>query len=128
MRKFIMSAITAICLLLLAHPLLAMDQPEPIQVTFNYSGFEVQGSSGASQLELRVVDPQRRLLYENRTKGSAISWNLSGNEIDGEYRYEAVTVQKVDGQLKQYNQAGGFEIRTGQLVAPPEPAVIESLK
>ncbi len=126
MRMYVSKAISIACLWALYQTVSATEQIPPAKVAFFGSGFTVQAPAGASQLELRVADPQRRSVFEQRTNGTDIHWSLQGTEQDGEYRYEAVVVMEVHGQMKQRNAAGGFELQGGVLMGPPDPVAIES--
>jgi len=97
-------------------------EPEPATVLYSSGGISVEAPLDATQLELRLMGPSRRLLFEQRSTGERIDWVLPGGSADGDYRYEAVAVvPDVDGGVRQSVRAGGFEVRNGLLVPPPEP-------
>ena len=126
MRTSIITALTATFLWVFNQSVFAMDPAPPAEVAFFGSGLTVQAPAGATQLELRVVDPQRQEVFEQRTNGEDIHWTLQGTEGDGEYRFEAVSVVSMDGELKQRNTGGGFEVQGGVLIGPPDAAEIEA--
>ena len=97
-------------------------EPEPATMSFNQTGFTVSAPAGAALLEVRLMGPARTLLLDARTAGEPIAWTLSGNEADGEYRYEAVVVMDIEGKARQRTLPGGFEVKGGLVIAPPRPA------
>jgi len=106
----------------------AATEVEPATISFNGGGFYASAPSGATQLEVRVADPARNVVFEKRTEGESITWTLSGNEGDGEYRYEAVVVKKIGGKFKQNTTAGGFEVQGGLVIPPPEPTSLPNAR
>ncbi len=120
------TTVLALFSLIVSFASFATDQLPEAQVSFFGSGFTVQAPAGASQVELRVADPQRNEVYRQTTDGGDITWAMSGAEQSGEYRYEAVVVMEVNGQLKQRNSAGGFEVQGGMLIGPPDTAELEA--
>ena len=67
---------------------------------------------------MRRMRPPRSLLYSQSSTGDTLSWQRSGNETNGEYRYEVVVITDNHGKAQQHNQSGGFTIDAGQLIAP----------
>jgi hypothetical protein len=72
----------------------------------------------ASMLQMRIMGPQRSLIYSESSTGDTLYWQRSGNETNGEYRYEVVVVTDNHGKAQQHNQSGGFIIDAGQLIVP----------
>ncbi len=126
MRPSIYKIIAIVLLWVMCQSASASDQIPPAKVVFFGSGFTVQAPAGASQLELRIVDPNRYPVYSQSSDGGDIHWAMSGAEINGEYRYEAVVVMEIQGQMKQRNAGGGFDLQGGMLIGPPDPVAIES--
>jgi len=96
-----------------------------VTVDLHGQGFSVRTAYGVSSLEVRVMGPQRTVLFEQRTEGAPIHWNLTGAGGDGDYRYEAVAVTGSGDQAQQHVKPGGFEVDGGQVVIPPAPAESE---
>ena len=126
MNRFTQLMISSLILLTISLPTYASD-PEPATVMFDAQGFTVDAPSGASMLEVRLMGPERTLLFEAQTGGESIDWQLSGTEADGEYRYEAVVVMEIDGKAHQTNLPGGFEVEAGSIVPPPLPVNADDL-
>ena len=120
MKRSIQSLISGLTLLAMSLPTCATE-PEPATVWFDAQGFSVDAPPGASMLEVRLMGPERTLIFESRTKGESIEWQISDDKIDGEYRYEAVVVMDIDGVPRQRNLPGGFEVEKGIVVPPPVP-------
>ena len=118
MQAYTQILVNSAVLLLAGTTLAQAAGPEPATVTFQGQGFTVKAPAGASLLELRVADPDRELIFAERTPGDPITWYLGGTPVEGEYRYEAVTVTKTDGKPRQAIKAGGFTVEGGVLVAP----------
>ena len=102
------------------------NEPDPATVQLHDQGFRVEAPSGASMLEVRLMGPQRTVLFESRTTGGPIDWTLSGGEGDGDYRYEAVVVMDIGGVPQQRNRPGGFEVKGGRVMVPA-PVTTEAL-
>ena len=126
MKQSIQSLISGLTLLAMSFSTYAAE-PEPATVWFDTQGFNVEAPPGSSMLEVRLMGPERTLLFEARSDGEPIHWQLNGNEADGEYRYEAVVVMEIDGKPRQRNLPGGFEVQKGAVVPPPLPVNIDDL-
>ncbi len=96
-------------------------------IEFNPQGFSVSGPDTATMLQVRLMSPQRKLIYSDQTTGSSLSWQQNGYEVDGDYRYQAITVTDNDGSPQQHTLAGGFEIQDGILIVPPTATVPDDL-
>ena len=126
MKLFIQSIFNSLFIMVISFSAYATE-PEPATVWFDTQGFNVQAPPGASMLEVRLMGPERTLLFEARSDGEPIHWQLNGNEADGEYRYEAVVVMEIDGKPRQRNLPGGFEVQNGAVVPPPLPIDADEL-
>ncbi len=91
---------------------------ESATIAFDEQGFSVQTTPEASQLQIRLVGPERSVIFEEITIGTSISWQLTGYETDGQYSYEIIVVSGNDGGLQQRNLPGGFEIKKGVIIPP----------
>ena len=128
MKPFIQSIFNSLIIMVISFSAYAAQpEPEPATVWFDSQGFNVEAPAGASMLEVRLMGPARTLLFEARSTGEPINWQLNGNEVDGEYRYEAVVVMDIDGVPRQRNLPGGFEVEKGVVVPPPVPVNADEL-
>jgi hypothetical protein len=91
---------------------------EPATLDINSRGMSATAPNAASMLQMRIMGPQRRLIYSQSSTGDTLYWQRSGNETNGEYRYEVVVVTDNHGKAQQHNQSGGFTIDAGQLIVP----------
>jgi hypothetical protein len=100
---------------------------EPATLDINSQGMSATAPYAASMLQMRIMGPQRSLIYSQSSTGDTLYWQRSGNETNGEYRYEVVVVTDNHGKAQQHNQSGGFTINAGQLIAPVIAAPAETL-
>jgi hypothetical protein len=83
--------------------------------------------NAATMLQMRIMGPQRSLIYSQSSTGDTLYWQRSDNETNGEYRYEVVVVTDNHGKAQQHNQSGGFTIDAGQLIVPVIPTAQDTL-
>jgi hypothetical protein len=91
---------------------------EPATLDINSRGMSATAPYAATMLQMRIMGPQRSLIYSQSSTGDTLYWQRSGNETNGEYRYEVVVVTDNHGKAQQHNQSGGFTIDAGQLIVP----------
>jgi hypothetical protein len=109
--------LTSLTLLGCSLTVLAADY-EPATLDINSRGMSATAPYAASMLQMRIMGPQRSLIYSQSSTGDTLYWQRSGNETNGEYRYEVVVVTDNHGKAQQHNQSGGFTIDAGQLIVP----------
>jgi hypothetical protein len=100
---------------------------EPATLDINSQGMSATAPNAASMLQMRIMGPQRSLIYSQSSTGDTLYWQRSGNETNGEYRYEVVVVTDNHGKAQQHNQSGGFTIDAGQLITPVIPTTQDAL-
>jgi hypothetical protein len=100
---------------------------EPATLDINSRGMSATAPNAASMLQMRIMGPQRSLIYSQSSTGDTLYWQRSGNETNGEYRYEVVVVTDNHGKAQQHNQSGGFTIDAGQLITPVIPTAQDEL-
>jgi hypothetical protein len=93
----------------------------------NSQGMSATAPNAASMLQMRIMGPQRSLIYSQSSTGETLYWQRSDNETNGEYRYEVVVVTDNNGKAQQHNQSGGFTIDAGQLIVPVIPTAQDVL-
>ena len=93
----------------------------------NSRGMSATAPNAASMLQMRIMGPQRSLIYSQSSTGDTLYWQRSDNETNGEYRYEVVVVTNNHGKAQQHNQSGGFTIDAGQLIVPVIPTAQDTL-
>ncbi len=93
----------------------------------NSRGMSATAPYAATMLQMRIMGPQRSLIYSQSSTGDTLYWQRSNNETNGEYRYEVVVVTDNHGKAQQHNQSGGFTIDAGQLIAPVIPTAQDEL-
>jgi hypothetical protein len=118
--------LTSLTLLGCSLTVLAADY-EPATLDINSRGMSATAPYAASMLQMRIMGPQRSLIYSESSTGDTLYWQRSGNETNGEYRYEVVVVTDNHGKAQQHNQSGGFTIDAGQLIAPVIPTAQDAL-
>ncbi len=97
MKHCIQTMINGLFILTISLPVSA-NKPTPATLWFDDHGF-----TGTAMLEVRLMGPERTLIFSELSKGQPIDWQISDAEIDGDYRYEAVVVMNVDGKAQQSN-------------------------
>ncbi len=118
MKYIIQIMINSLLIVFISLPAYA-SEPEPATLWFDEQGFTVEAPARAAMLELRMMGPERTLIFSELSKGKPIDWQISDAEIDGEYRYETVVVViDIDGVQRQRNHSGGFEVKDGSLIVP----------
>jgi hypothetical protein len=100
---------------------------EPATLDINSRGMSATAPYAATMLQMRIMGPQRSLIYSQSSTGDTLYWQRSGNETNGEYRYEVVVVTDNHGKAQQHNQSGGFTIDAGQLIVPVIPTAQDVL-
>ena len=100
---------------------------EPATIDINSRGMSATAPNAAAMLQMRIMGPQRSLIYSQSSTGDTLYWQRSGNETNGEYRYEVVVVTDNHGKAQQHNQSGGFTIDAGQLITPVIPTAQDEL-
>jgi hypothetical protein len=100
---------------------------EPATLDINSRGMSATAPYAATMLQMRIMGPQRSLIYSESSTGDTLYWQRSGNETNGEYRYEVVVVTDNHGKAQQHNQSGGFTIDAGQLIVPVIPTAQDVL-
>ena len=100
---------------------------EPATIDINSRGMSATAPNAAAMLQMRIMGPQRSLIYSQSSTGDTLYWQRSGNETNGEYRYEVVVVTDNHGKAQQHNQSGGITIDAGQLIAPVIPTAQNDL-
>jgi hypothetical protein len=117
---------TSLTLLVCSLTALAADnQSATLDITSQ--GMSATAPNAASMLQMRIMGPQRSLIYSQSSTGDTLYWQRSGNETNGEYRYEVVVVTNSNGKAQQHNQSGGFTIDAGQLIVPVIPTAQDVL-
>ncbi len=125
MKHYIQTMINSLFILTISLPVSA-NEPTPATLWFDDHGFTVTAPAGTAMLEVRLMGPERSLIFSELSEGQPIDWQISDAEIDGDYRYEAVVVINVDGKAQQSNWPGGFEVIDGRVIAPPQPVATEA--
>ena len=100
---------------------------EPATLDINSRGMSATAPNAATMLQMRIMGPQRSLIYSQSSTGDTLYWQRSDNETNGEYRYEVVVVTDNHGKAQQHNQSGGFTIDAGQLIVPVIPTAQDTL-
>jgi hypothetical protein len=118
--------LTSLTLLGCSLTVLAADY-EPATLDIDSRGMSATAPYAATMLQMRIMGPQRSLIYSQSSTGDTLYWQRSGNETNGEYRYEVVVVTDNHGKAQQHNQSGGFTIDAGQLIAPVIPTAQDVL-
>ena len=118
--------ITSLALLGCSLTVLAADY-EPATLDINSRGMSATAPNAATMLQMRIMGPQRSLIYSQSSTGDTLYWQRSDNETNGEYRYEVVVVTDNHGKAQQHNQSGGFTIDAGQLIVPVIPTAQDAL-
>lgn len=101
------------------------------EITVHQNGLYVEGTYGASFLLLRVVGPDGKLMCDETSDGTPLSWTASGNLLDGQYTYEVrqgispkrerrAERSETDEEIKYpvWNTSGGFLLQGGVIIAP----------
>ena len=118
--------LTSLTLLSCSLTALAADY-EPATLDINSRGMSATAPNAATMLQMRIMGPQRSLIYSQSSTGDTLYWQRSDNETNGEYRYEVVVVTDNHGKAQQHNQSGGFTIDAGQLIVPVIPTAQDTL-
>ena len=78
---------------------------EPATLDVSSQGISVTAQYEATMLQMRIMSPERNLIYSESSTGDSLHWQRSGNETKGEYRYEVVVVTDNNGKAQQHNQS-----------------------
>ncbi len=106
--------VTLTGLTLLSTPVIAKQLNADISISG--SGIYAAGAQQITFMEMRVADPNGQIIFDERTDGSPIIWNVPGGAINGFYSYE-VRLGKEPKKDKRENSQG-----TG----PKTKAMVES--